>query len=471
MHSFDFLISFYTGYLHKLGGKRAIHEILNELAKQYGDVFSMHMGNRLVVVLSSKDAIQESLIEKPKQFSGRPDFTSFMSLVEGSSGLIRCNVTRGYQQNKLLIVRGWQDLFSDRKLFDNLMNKEAEKVQHLFDDLVLNSSLFFPQDYLTVVSPAMMLGVLFGGDISYSDPELLWLVKSTIEVSVLSASSPLRDFLNYPIIQIFPNPTNDQLTKVRKAKIQFYIRKINEYLDNEEKIPCMLSSFLANFHRDLTVENITANEIHEMALLMSDFMGGGIEPVATALAWAILYLALYPAVNERCREEINSIVGTNNLSIEHENSLPYFVATIYDILRLSSVAPTAIPHATTEDVKLRSFDIPANTIIFPNLWAANRDPKEWKKPDELYPEHYLTDEAKLDTSATEKMAAFSAGIRRCPGEKFAFYKMFFFLGTIIRRYNIKMVEPPEDMEAQRYSFAKPKPYRISLVQIKEQQKE
>ena len=111
--------------MHKLAGKHALQTILNDLAKQYGDVFSMYMGNRLVVVLGSKDAIQESLIKNPKQFSGRPDFPSFRSLVQGSSGLIRCNNTGGYQQNKLLIVRGWQDLFSDRKCFDNLMNKEA----------------------------------------------------------------------------------------------------------------------------------------------------------------------------------------------------------------------------------------------------------------------------------------------------------------------------------------------------------
>ena len=124
MHWFDFLISFLTGYLHKLDGKHAIHEILKPLAKQYGDVFSMYMGNRLVVVLSSKDVIQESLIKNPKQFSGRPDLPSFKSSAEGSSGLVRCNVTHAYQQNKILAVRGWQDLFSDSRYFDKLMKQK-----------------------------------------------------------------------------------------------------------------------------------------------------------------------------------------------------------------------------------------------------------------------------------------------------------------------------------------------------------
>ena len=131
-------------------------------------------------------------------------------------------------------------------------------------------------------------------------------------------------------------------------------------------------------------------------------IAGGFDTVATALTWAILYLVKYPGITERCREEINLLVGGNDLSIEHENSLPYYVATIYDILRVSSSSPMALPHATTQDVKFRSFDIPANTIIFANLWAVKHDPKEWEKPDELYPEHFLTNDSKLDKAATKK---------------------------------------------------------------------
>ena len=304
---------------------------------------------------------------------------------------------------------------------------------------------------------------MFGEDISYSDPELLLLVKETIEQLEISEARGLADFLNYRIIQLLPNQRYDKMTIVRKAKVQYCISKINAYLDNEEKKPCLLSSYVANFHRDFTVEKLTAKEQNEFGLFVSDLISGGFETGATALTWAILYLVKYPAVIERCREEINLIVGGTDLSIEYENSLPYYVATIYDILRLSSSAPMALPHATTEDVKFRSFDIPANTMIFANLWAVNHDPKEWEKPDELYPEHFLTSESKLDKAATKKMASFSSGIRHCPGERFAFYQMFFFLGTIIRTYDMQLVKAPEDMEAKAGLTATPKSYRISLA--------
>ena len=234
LHCFDFLISFYTGYLYKLGGKCALHVALNVLAKQYGDVFSLYLGNRLVVVLSRKNAIHESFTKKVKQFSGRPDIPSMKIGSEGCSGFGGCNVTQEYRQNKLLTVRGFQDFFSDRILFDKLMNKEAEKMRHLFDDLMLKSSSFFPLDYLTIIIPATMLCVLFGEDVSYSDPELLRLVKETIEQFELSEAGSPWDFLNYRIIHLLPNQKYDKLTKARRSKVQFAISKINECLDNEK---------------------------------------------------------------------------------------------------------------------------------------------------------------------------------------------------------------------------------------------
>ena len=471
MYFHIFLFSFYIGYLHKLYGNHALSTVLNTLAKQYGDVFSMYLGNRLVVVLNSKEAIHESFIKNPKQFSGRPDLPAMRIGSEGGSGLGGCNVTKEYKQNKLLTVRGFQDFISDRKFVDKLMNKEVKKMERWFEEIVVNKSSFCPVDCFSICVPAMILCVLFGEDISYSDPELRLLVKETLEQFELSESSSPADFLNYRIIHMIPNQRYNKLKRARMEKVQFAVRKINAYLDNEEKKSGILTSYFANFYRDLTVEKVTTKEIHEIGLFLSDLIAAGFNTVATTLTWAVLYLVKYPAVNERCREEINSIVGGDDLSIEHEKSLPYFVATIFDILRLSSVLPTALPHATTQDVKLKSFKIPQNTIILPNLWAVNHDPKVWKMPYDLYPEHYLKGETELDKPATKKMAAFSSGIRRCPGEKFAFYEMFFFLGTIIRTYDIKLVNPPVDMEPKRGFTAKPKPYSISLTRLKRHDKE
>ena len=64
---------FLLGCLHKLGGNDPLYVTLNNFAEEYGDIFSLYIGNRLTVVLSSKEAIYEALIKKAKAFSGRPD--------------------------------------------------------------------------------------------------------------------------------------------------------------------------------------------------------------------------------------------------------------------------------------------------------------------------------------------------------------------------------------------------------------
>ena len=74
------------GYLHKLGGN-SLHLIMHELAATYGDIFSLKLGSRLTVVLSSRESIHELYIKKAKLFGSRPNFVTFMKTNHGAIGL------------------------------------------------------------------------------------------------------------------------------------------------------------------------------------------------------------------------------------------------------------------------------------------------------------------------------------------------------------------------------------------------
>ena len=47
------------------------------MAEKYGDVFSLMLGNRLVVVLNGVDAIQEAIVKQSIAFAGRPQLHTF----------------------------------------------------------------------------------------------------------------------------------------------------------------------------------------------------------------------------------------------------------------------------------------------------------------------------------------------------------------------------------------------------------
>ena len=224
----------------------------------------------MAVVLSRKEAIYEALIKKAKAFSGRPDVPSMNVGSDGSAGIARTNNNDQYRRNKLMVVRGFQHLFSDKKILDTLIHKEIVKMLHLFDNLALNSSSFCPIDHFQLISSETMLFILFGDNVSYTHPELVQLVKESNELSEEETGNPMN-FLDYHILKMLPNTWLDKLRERRNTRTKFANRKINIYLQNrEETNTSLLNSYFVTFYRDLNVEDISAREIHEMALLMSD---------------------------------------------------------------------------------------------------------------------------------------------------------------------------------------------------------
>ncbi|CAB4055074.1 unnamed protein product [Lepeophtheirus salmonis] len=60
----------------------------------------------------------------------------------------------------------------------------------------------------------------------------------------------------------------------------------------------------------------------------------GAETTNTTLVWALLYMSLYEGVQEKCAEEINSVLGSRMPQEEDMKNLPYTIATLNEIQRL-----------------------------------------------------------------------------------------------------------------------------------------
>lgn len=71
------------GNLHLLGKHESPFQSFTDLAKEYGDIFSLKMGTTKCLVVNNLDLIREVLNQNGKFFGGRPDFIRFHQLFAG----------------------------------------------------------------------------------------------------------------------------------------------------------------------------------------------------------------------------------------------------------------------------------------------------------------------------------------------------------------------------------------------------
>ena len=108
---------------------------------------------------------------------------------------------------------------------------------------------------------------------------------------------------------------------------------------------------------------LTRPEKLRLAKILSDFVGGGFDTGAATLSWALLYLISAPDILQKCRAELREQTALRPLSTTMMKTTPYFMATLYDIYRMSSVAPLGLAHEVAADTVLMGCRIPKGNWI------------------------------------------------------------------------------------------------------------
>lgn len=78
------------GSLHLLGKRESPFQAFTDLAKSYGDIFSIKLGGAQCLVVNNLELIREVLNQNGKFFGGRPDFLRFHKLFAGDRNNCKC---------------------------------------------------------------------------------------------------------------------------------------------------------------------------------------------------------------------------------------------------------------------------------------------------------------------------------------------------------------------------------------------
>ncbi|MFA3915771.1 cytochrome P450 [Ruegeria hyattellae] len=175
-------------------------------------------------------------------------------------------------------------------------------------------------------------------------------------------------------------------------------------------------------------------DTEEMVDQVAIFFLAGHETSASALAWALYVLALYPDWQDKVADEAQALEPDADFNALSRLKISRDV--FREALRLYPPVPMMVREATCPH-QFRDRDVPTGAQVVISPWHLHRQSRIWDNPDGFDPARWATENGK--TCQRTAYIPFSAGPRVCPGAGFAMVEGPLLLSTLLRQFRFETV--------------------------------
>ncbi|XP_050378681.1 licodione synthase-like [Argentina anserina] len=417
------------GHFHLLNP--LIHRSFHDLYLRLGPIFSLRLGSVPCVVVTSPELAKEFLKTHELSFMNRTANIAAASMTYNASFAFASHgpywkFVRKLSTNELLSSLSVDKFLSIRnqeyvRVFRMLAKKaevcepvnfseELPKVGHnIMGKMMLGkySSASRAARFRVVVREATKIF----GEFNFSDFNGIWK-KFDLQGFQKRIDATHKKFDNLV----------EEIIAERQELRKMKLHGDNSASAEEKDVKGFLDVIL-----DMEEECKSSNENSEVEFtrnhvkgLITDLFTASIDTTSITMEWALAEVINHPEVLKRAREEIDRAVETGRLVGEWDlPNLPYIQAILKETLRLHPPLPL-VPRICTEECKLDNYIFPEKTLLFVNIWAMGRDPKNWENPLEFKPERFLQLDGSLTNEVDIKgqhfqLLPFGTGRRMCPG--------------------------------------------------------
>ncbi|NP_001333469.1 cytochrome P450, family 2, subfamily j, polypeptide 13 isoform 3 [Mus musculus] len=285
------------------------HLAVQKFVKKYGNVISLDFGIKSAVIISSLPLIKEAFSHLDENFINRRIFPLQRQIFNGN-GLIFSSGQTWKEQRRFALMT-LRNFGLGKKSLEHRIQEEAS---HLVEAIGEEEGQpFDPHFKIYSAVSNIICSITFGERFEYHDSQFQELLQLLDKAMYLGTTSLM---VHYP----------------GKTTTSF----------NEENLICStLDLFLA-----------------------------GTETTSSTLRWALLYMALYPEVQENVQAEIDRVIGqSKHPSLADRDSMPYTNAVVHEILRMGNSVPLNIPREVAVDTTLAGFHLPKESeLASENNW-------------------------------------------------------------------------------------------------------
>ncbi|KAL8604729.1 hypothetical protein ACOMHN_017688 [Nucella lapillus] len=425
------------GHLHLL--ERDPRAKFSQWRQQYGDIFSLYLGNHLVIVLNGYSVLREAFVKCGEVFSDRPHMF-ITDRISKERGVVMSSGTTWKEQRKTSL-----GILREMGMGKNVLaEKIQEEVGHFIQAVENLEGKPADLNHLTTVSVSNNIcSIVFGKRFEYDDPVFAMYLNNLEEnVKKLSGAAIINFFPFLEFLPCDPLGVRKILSNVQLIEDKFFQPIIDKHWDTfpQDEATDFIYAYMREMKKKEQQGALTTLCDSEMMKTVGDLFVAGTETTAGVIKWALLYFLHHPHVQENCYKEVCDVIGTNRLpNIQDRGRMVYLEATINEVLRFADIAPFAVQHTTLYDVELQGYVIPKQAIILPSLDSVLNDPKAWGDPENFRPERFINDEGKL--VKPEEFIPFGLGRRACLGEALARMELFLYLCTLVQRFSFLPTDP------------------------------
>jgi len=227
-----------------------------------------------------------------------------------------------------------------------------------------------------------------------------------------------------------PLPGLGRLRKVRERFDRLIYGLIDERMRSHAHGDDLLSMLLRH---QLNQEN-REQAIRQVRDECLTILLAGHETIGNALTYALFLLAQHPEHAIRIRAEVHRVSGQKDLDAQHYEQLPFTRGALLESMRMYPPV-WVLGRALKRSCPVGRYAAPRNSILFASQYLLHRDARFFPNPEAFQPDRFL------GSGKMNQFAFFTFGIgpRRCIGEGFALMEGVLALGTILRRWEVKLL--------------------------------
>lgn len=366
------------------------------------------------------------------------------------NGLIAANGNKWFRMRRLLtpafhfeILRSYVKIFQDstNTLLEKWLSLESEEVE-LFHhlslmtlDSILKCALSYETDCQTQEEATSYIRAVYDA----SDEVLNRLMNPLLHSDIIYKMT--AGAKRYSEVCAVTQAKAKEVIRERRATLQDSVEqeklKKRRYLD-------FLDILLAA--RDESGNALTEEEITSEVMT---FMFAGHDTTASSISWTLYNLARFPEHQEKCREEIDAVLGSKEeFEWSDLSKLNYVHLCIKESNRIYPPVPR-ISRLLDKPYEIEGKLLPEGTWVTTHIFALHRNPHVWADPEKFDPLRFTTEN--MEKMSPYAYIPFSAGPRNCIGQSFALAELKTTVAMILRMFELSVapqniVQDYEDLQ-------------------------